>query len=349
MAEARKPSPAHFNGSVPLGEVETVLRTISGALGERTLRLPDGEVGAKQGWINTQQRVFERHPAFEAYEADADWRTPGRRRRRFRLKEGASEPSDLGLLGYSEWAKQDYQVFVRLKREGAIPRAARLKIAIPAPYDSLNYALDHEIISIIAPAYERSLVAEVVSIVRSIPSNELAIQWDAAHEFEALATGDPAFFPITREEIVVLLARLGNSVPKEVELGYHCCYGNYNLQHFVEPTDTADMVDVMNAVAERLGRQIHFIHMPVPIARSDDAYFSPLANFRPGPETQLFLGLIHDKDGTEGALKRAAAAGRYFGGFGVATECGLGGRTTENVRELVRLHADVAAELDRIG
>jgi methionine synthase II (cobalamin-independent) len=349
MAEARKRCPAHFNGSVPLGEVETVLRTISSALGDRTLRLPDGEVGAKQGWINTQQRVFERHPAFEAYEADADWRTPGQRRRRFRLKQGASEPGDLGPLGYSEWARQDYQVFARLKREGAIPKAARLKIAIPAPYDSLNYALDHEIIPIIAPAYERSLVAEVAAIGQTIPADELAIQWDAAHEFEALATGDPVFFPMSREEIVRLLARLGDSVPKDVELGYHCCYGNYDLRHFVEPADTADMVEVINAVAPRLGRPINFIHMPVPIARSDDGYFSPLGKFRPGPETQLFLGLIHDKDGTEGALKRAAAARRHIGEFGVATECGLGGRTPENVRGLVRLHADVAAALDRTG
>lgn len=348
MAQSKELCPAHFNGSVPLNNVEAVLRTIAGALGERTLRLPDGEVGAKEGWITNQNRVFERNPAFESYEADADWRTPGQRRRRFRLKQAASLPSDFGSLGYAEWAKHDYEFFAWLKRDGVLPKTARLKIAIPAPYDSLNYALDHAVISLVAPIYEKTLIAELSEIADVIPAGELAIQWDAAHEFEALASGDPVFYPMGREEIVALLARLGSAVPRAVEVGYHCCYGNYNLRHFVEPTDTADMVDVMNAVAARIARPINFIHMPVPINRSDDDYFAPLAGLVVGPETQLFLGLIHDRDGIAGAVKRATAALRHVSGFGVAMECGLSQRTPDNIRDLIQLHREVAGDLDRV-
>jgi methionine synthase II (cobalamin-independent) len=334
---------------VPLGDVETVLRTIAGTLGERSLRLPDGEVGPKEGWITNQQRVFERHSAFEAYEDDPDWRTPGRRRRKFRLRRDAAPPSALAELGYAEWARHDYAIFARLKRAGAIPAAARIKIALPTPYDSLNYALDHTIIPQIAPVYETALRAELAGIVEVVPPEELAIQWDAAHEFEALATGDPVFFPTTREDLVALLARLGDAVPRNVELGYHCCYGNYNLRHFAEPADTADMVDVMNSVADRLAHPVAFVHMPVPIDRTDDAYFAPLERFRPGPQTQLFLGLVHDKDGLAGALARANAARRHVAEFGVATECGLAQRTPDNIRQIVDLHRDLAIELERLA
>jgi methionine synthase II (cobalamin-independent) len=343
--------PVHFNGSVPLGSTEEVMRALAGALGQRTLRLPDGEVGDKAGWINNQHRVFERSTAFEPYEADADWRTPHKKRRRFRLRAGAGAPkaADIGALGYADWAAESFGVFQKLKRDGAVPAQARLKIAIPSPYDSLNYALDPRNFNAVMPAYERSLAAEISTLAAALPAGEIALQFDVAHEFEALASGDPLFFPISRREIIDLLIRLGRAVPETIELGYHCCYGNYNLRHFVEPKDTGDMVEIMNGVIAELGREVAFIHMPVPHRRSDDAYFEPLREFRPGPTTQLFLGLVHDHDGVPGALKRAAAARKAVAQFGIATECGLSGRTPENIRELLRIHREAAAEIDRMG
>ena len=343
--------PVHFNGSVPLASTEEVMRTIAGALGQRTMRLPDGEVGAKAGWINNQHRVFERIPAFESFEADTDWRTPHRKRRRFRLRAGARAPNaaDLGPLGYADWAADSFAVFQKLKRDGAVPAQARLKIAIPSPYDSLNYALDPQNFDAVMPAYEACLRAEIGKLAAALPAGEIALQFDVAHEFEALASGDPVFFPISRQEIVELLIRLGRAVPEKVELGYHCCYGNYNLRHFVEPKDTGDMAEIMNGVIAGIGREVAFIHMPVPHQRSDDAYFAALKDFRPGSGTQLFLGLVHDHDGVPGALKRAAAARKVLPRFGVATECGLSGRTPENIKELLRIHREAAAEIDRMG
>ena len=348
MSEFRKPCPVHFVGQVPLGTIENVLRAIASILGERTLRLPDGEVGSKQGWINTQHRVFERHPDFESVEAEPDWRTPNRRRRHFRLKHGVTTPDStkFGSLGYAEWARESYEIFSRLKGDGTLPKAARLKIAIPSPYDNLNYAIEHDDFPKVFPVYEKLLFAEVAEIARSIPHRDLAIQWDVAHEFEALASKVAVFYPITLDEVVELLIRIGRTVPDDVDLGYHCCYGNYNLRHFIEPEDTADMVRVMNGVAAGLGRPIQFIHMPVPIARCDDAYFAPLRELRAHPETELFLGLVHDRDGREGSLRRAAAARRALSWFGIATECGLGQRTPENVQELLRIQAETAAALD---
>jgi hypothetical protein len=58
----------------------------------------------------------------------------------------------------------------------------------------------------------------------------------------------------------------------------------------------AIMVDIANAASAGVARPIQFFHMPVPKARTDDAYFAPLANLRLHPETQLYLGLIHHDD-----------------------------------------------------
>ena len=339
----------HFVGSVPLTDAEDVLRTISATVGARAPRMPDGETGAKQGWIMNQHRVFAQHPAFEKYDAESDWRTPGVRRQKYRLKADAAPPTaaSLGSLGYGDWAKESYATFARLKRDGAIPNTVKLQIAIPSPYDTLNYALDHNDIPKLQRTYEECLFAEVGRIVAAVPNDELAIQWDCAHEFEYIATKSPAFFAMPQDEMVALLVRLGRSVPPSVELGYHCCYGNFKLKHFCEPTDTADMVAVMNAVFAKLDRPVQFVHMPVPVDRTDDAYFAPLKGFKPKPGTHLYLGLVHDKDGVAGALKRASAARKVVANFGIATECGLEQRTRDNIAQILAIHRDTAAELDK--
>jgi hypothetical protein len=65
-----------------------------------------------------------------------------------------------------------------------------------------------------------------------------------------------------------------------------------------------------------------------------------LAKLRLHPETELYLGLVHLTDGLEGTRRRAGAARGVVPTFGLATECGLGRRPPETVRELLQLHVD---------
>jgi hypothetical protein len=343
--------PVHLVGSMELESTEAVLRTVSSLLGERVPRLPDGEVGPKKGWIMSQSQAFERNPVFEKVEwAYRDWRNPERRRFHFRLRPGAPvpNPADFAPLGYADWAKDAYALFARLKAEGTIARAARLMIAVPAPYDILNFAVPAADRPKIDPVYEEALLREVDGIAAALPHDQIALQWDCAHAFEFIATNDSkAFYPITRAQLVALLVRLGRRVPPSIQLGYHCCYGNAFLKHFVEPTDTGEMVAVMNGVLAGLGRPVQFMHMPVPHDRSDDAYFAPLQRLDLPAETQFFLGLVHDTDGVEGALTRARAARKFVRAFGIGTECGLAMRSPENVTALLRLQGEIAARIDR--
>ena len=137
--------------------------------------------------------------------------------------------------------------------------------------------------------------------------------------------------------------RLGNHVPTEVELGYHLCYGDAGHQHFKEPEDMSKLVTIATGLAAGLDRPLTWIHMPVPRNRSDVAYFAPLAHLRLGPQTTLYLGLVHRTDGVAGTRQRIAAAQQVVARFGVATECGLGRRPAETIPEVLQIHAAVAA------
>ena len=66
-------------------------------------------------------------------------------------------------------------------------------------------------------------------------------------------------------------------------------------------------------------------------------------------ETELYLGVVHIRDGVDGARRRIATAKRHAQSFGIATECGMGrrpperGGTEDGTRRLLQIHAAVAA------
>ena len=103
-------------------------------------------------------------------------------------------------------------------------------------------------------------------------------------------------------------------------------------------------MEISNALARIVKHPIAYIHMPVPRARSDEAYFRPLADLKLAPGTRLYLGVVH-ADGAEATQKRIAAASKYAGEFGIATECGMARqRTPELVKQLLDVHAACAQE-----
>src|SRR5262245_38941371 len=105
------------------------------------------------------------------------------------------------------------------------------------------------------------------------------------------------------------------------------------------------MVDLANTLSKAVERPIQWIHMPVPIARSDDAFFAPFDSMKLHAETELYLGIVHLQDGLDGLRKRSKAARAHLGGFGIATECGFARvRTPRLVEELIRLHAQCSRE-----
>jgi len=83
------------------------------------------------------------------------------------------------------------------------------------------------------------------------------------------------------------------------------------------------MVEMINAISERLARPVSYFHVPVPKDRNDNAYFSPLADLDLAQQTHLYLGMVHTHDDT-GNAARLAQASKHARIDGVAAECGLG-------------------------
>ena len=101
------------------------------------------------------------------------------------------------------------------------------------------------------------------------------------------------------------------------------------------------LVDVALALIAAVRRPITWLHIPVPKARDDDAYFEALARLVPKLEqTELYLGLIHEHD-PEGTESRIRAAKRHVSQFGIATECGLGRRNEKDLQSVLEIMRDV--------
>src|SRR5262249_314288 len=149
----------------------------------------------------------------------------------------------------------------------------------------------------IEPAYESAMVREVGELCAAIPHRDLVLQWDMVREpiwwDGRLAETQPAPFADIERETIARLKRISSSIPSQVALGFHICYGDWGGRHHIDPHDTGRMVALANAIAAALARPIAYFHMPVPIGRHDAAYFEPLLKLSLRTETELFLGLVH--------------------------------------------------------
>jgi hypothetical protein len=332
------PIGVHLNGSIPLATAEEVFRLAVGVLGPRIRRVPDGETGPRSNWIEWQLPVLQRQPSLETVPPDPEHYRP---LPRVQFRPGTSA-LHLGGLGYAEAARASWLVFSRLQASGELPAGLRFQVCLPTPLAPMAiFVMAHDQAAI-EERYEQRMLEELREIVDAIPHHRLSIQWDTAVEFALLEGVFPAWFADVRDQIVERLLRLGNAVPPDVELGYHLCYGDAGHRHFVEPSDTSNLVDVAMAVARGLERPLAWIHMPVPRSRDDPEYFRPLRDLHLADTTELYLGLVHRTDGFNGARRRAAAAAEFVPNFGVATECGMGRRPPETVPDLLRLHAELA-------
>src|SRR5580704_6848958 len=335
-------------GSVPMANAVEVFEKVSAALGPRIKRLPDGETGVRGDWITWLEPVFSNHPAFVKSGEYFRVHASGTGRERYALKPGV-RPEDVRFdnLFYADIAKRSYADFKRLKEAGRIPAGTKFQVALVPAHSVIWLFLVGALHAQIDPLYNDAVKREIDKIAAAIPHNELAIQFDVASAvFARLERNEPSSYGRSKAEMqeafANILVDLGNSVPPDVDLLYHLCYGDSNHRHVVEPTDMGDMVEFANRVSRQIARPVQLIHMPVPRNRSDDAYFEPLQRLKLRPETELCVGLVHHTDGAEGTKKRIATAKKYAANFSIGAECGFGRRDPRTIPELLRIHAAIA-------
>jgi hypothetical protein len=342
----------HLVGSVPLHRAQDVLETCAKELGGRVCALPDGEVGHRIHWIVCQAvSVFHGHPQLELVHRPAprdgkeQWLPKDYQDQwKFRIKPGVGGVT-FDNLKYADWAIESYGAFKRLRERGTIPTGVRFQVCLPTPLAGFMSFFNGEDGKRAHKPYEAAMMREVDRICTAIPHNDLAIQWDVAVETTSIESGRPPsiggdMLQLWRDEA----AEMGPRVPRDVWLGYHICYGDFNHRHGIEPKDLSLSVRMLNEAVARAQRPVDFVHVAVPIDRSDDAYFAPLRDLHVG-DARVFLGLVHYHDGVEGTLNRARTAKKFIKDFGIATECGFGRRQPETLTELLNIHRTAAERI----
>lgn len=308
----------HFVGSVCLPETHTVFTRLCSSLSARLRRIPDGETGKRQNFVLFQRDVFNESPFVQAPFP------PGTALQTTKLP-SRLDASQVHILPveYDDFAISGYDEFCKLRTEGLIPNGVRFQVSLPTPINVLGKLVEPSWRASLEPYYEQALLTALKRIQDTIPSADLAIQWDLASEFAYLegAGSTPAWFSPLKDGIIARVLKVAGAVNEDVALGFHLCYGDMGHKHFVEPKDTALLVELGNAIVDGVTRPVDWLHMPVPRSRVDANYFAPLAHLNIG-ETELYLGLLHAND-EEGTRSRIRAAAEFVAPFGLATECGI--------------------------
>jgi hypothetical protein len=347
--------------------VEDVLRRSAAALGTHVSMLPDGELGDRSQWITYIARhVYHGHPDLETRSRHSydDWIPKGYDDQwRFGVRAGVEEIR-FDRIGYADEAKRSYEVFTRLRDEGVIPEGVRFLVAYPLTESAVrafvNEPRDYEILW---RAYNDAVRRELEDLGRSIPPEDLAIQWDLARETAMIEHvgfnfDDAGLQTVPRdpmERYLQALSELSPSVPEGAWLGLHVCYGSLQHEeggspdgaHYTPIRDLGTGVEMLNRGVVACGRRVDFVHMPVQLADQRDGHYAPLDDLDVG-DARVYLGLIDVSDGLEGALARIALARPHLADFGVATPCGWGRRpASQRVEDLLALDAEVAEAIAR--
>lgn len=139
-----------------------------------------------------------------------------------------------------------YGEFSKLRPEGIIPPGVRFQVSLPTPVNVLGNLVKPAWMARVEPLYEDALLTTLRNIQDNILAEDLAIQWDMASEFAYLegVASSPAWFSPMKEGLVQRVLKCAGAVGRDVSLGFHLCYGDLGHKHFVEPKDTALLVEL---------------------------------------------------------------------------------------------------------
>jgi hypothetical protein len=174
-------------GSIPLDTTEEVFRTFGGPLGHALKSMPDGEVGPRSHWISrVHYQVLSGHLEIETLR----WPKPENGVERlnprnagdswlFKVKPGVDRVrfGDPGWrLGYARDAINSYFVFKTMREKGVMEKHLRFQVSMPSVNSALPPRIfpDQADVAKIRPGYTDALAAEIGTIVRKIPNDDLA-------------------------------------------------------------------------------------------------------------------------------------------------------------------------------
>jgi hypothetical protein len=341
-------------GSVPFRTPTEVFRSFGSRLGTALAAVPDGEPGDRSMWVDfLAVRTYHGHPQIATVATPTptgepdDWKsTSFTNLWSFKVNPGVSE-IHFDQLHYAEDAANSYHAFHDLRERGELPGDMRFQVCIPATASAtLIYFPDADDRRIVDAAYEEAIEREIARIVEEVPADDLLIQIDACPEVIDIESPLPWTAGISADErferYVGSMIRIMRAVPEAVPLGIHWCYGTLGGWPTVPMPNVEVCVRFTNAVAGSLPRTLDYVHIPTP-REIDDAFVRSLEDLELDPRnTRVYMGIIHPEDGEEGVRARAAVVSGRLADYGVAYVCGFGRLSSEDMPEIVDLHARAA-------
>jgi hypothetical protein len=343
------PTSVHFNGGVNLSDAETVMREIAARVPAGVRRIPDGETGERQQWIFFQLGKFWQTAGLEQAPS-VDLSEGYEQMPKVQIAAGA-RPDDIVWpnLGYADAYEDSFRIFDKLRAEGVIGPAVRFQVEYPTPLASINAWIVEGDQDRLEASYERALFADLDRLLAGIPHDQVAVQWDVAVEFGILEVGFGGSAHQTADDVVARLVRCVETVPADVPVGLHLCYGDYQHRHFMEPASLQTQVDLANAVSAAASRPVAWFAFTVPQYQRQAEYFEPLRGLDVPAETELYFALVpyhpdEQETGTTEAqvalVDRNLPPGREWG---ICTECGMARAERDEVPMLLDLHREILA------
>jgi methionine synthase II (cobalamin-independent) len=361
-----KPVGVHLNGGVNLATTDDVLRTVATKLKGRIRRITDGEVdpdqratnaaeprrGARQQWIWFLTTAYEQAEGIEEIEPIELF---GDEFPQFAL---SGEPEEVAFpkgLGYADAYEASYRRFLEFRGQGVIDKGVRFQAQFPTPMATAFWLRREDQERGLAPI-AAALHKEIEDFIARVDPDDVAIQFDVAVEFGLLdgLYGPPA--PLGA--VAAGLAQSVNTVPSNVQVGLHLCYGDYRHRHLSVPESLETQVALANAVSAAAGRLVNWFAITVPQDEVRKSFFAPLAGLHLDPDTELYFGIVPyypDRQApgvTEAQIRlinsyvsSAHGTGRAPGQWGVCTECGMARVERQDVERLLDLHARIAAPI----
>lgn len=369
MIETSSFDGVYLVGSMQGNTVDDVYRLAGENLGPWLHRVGDGEIGPGRRWVFREYSAYKDVSELEVvHQAGALFPV-------VRIKDGADTSAiELGPLNYAEKAAESYELFRRRKADGTLPVGVRFLVSIPSPLTAVMLFLDQRAQPLLAPLRDARLREDLERLLDVVPAEELAICWDAV-ETPAWRDGNLLLGgTATRDELLAGLLAPLDWVPAEVEMGYHLCYGDQNARRdktvgslagegldVAFGTDGTErlagglvpgylfvLADIGNAIFENAPRRVEFLHMPtvhaVETITAED--YAPLRDLRVPDDTQLYLGVVDLDGGLEATRRHVIAASSALDHFGIATECGLGRVSEEELAFSIDALREVATEIN---
>ena len=328
-----QPASVHLVGSVPFSSAKEVCIKSIQALPNRLALISDGETGPRDNFVAWQLFVSP-PPSPRPQLQERTVVSGGAHRLRIHTRPHPTTQYDVVAL-------KSYQTFRKLRELGVIPRGARFQVSLPTPINGTWDMVDFAHRERVEPLYAEWLV-------HSRPGDPIRRNGrvcDLEQERRRLAEEPSVFkryFSPVKEGVLRRIEVLASAVRRDVQLGFHLCYGDLFHRHFVQPGDASLLVDIATAIARQVGPRhpIDWFHMPVRKDRADAAYFDPLEKLDIGG-AKLVLGLFHAHD-EEGTMKRLEMAQTiYPHPFDIATECGMGRTPLEDIDSIFTICSNV--------